>query len=261
VEEVKIRRQRGIVRMVVLCSFFVAGISLRASACSYSSNPAKIGRNFSVQVLYRSQPLAGLQIELSTDPKGNENSRPILTTSTNKNGLSEFSNVRPGPYYISIKDAAFPQSTEIVVNGRRTNSRKEKLTFEWPGFALLSVRSVSGLLNAPVRTANPLNEQAHPTFGALGGVKLTLLRAVTNEMIEAQSATESGAFAFESVPAGLYVLHIEMAENMSNHYHIEDGYVPIELDPMAKASTFNLFLYPGVCGALGYEDRQESATN
>jgi hypothetical protein len=188
------------------CSFFVTGISLRASACSYSSNSTKIGRNFSVQVLYRSQPLAGRQIELSTDPKGNENRRPILTTNTNKNGLSEFSNVKPGPYHISIREAAFPQSTEIVVDGRRPNSRKEKLTFEWPGFAPLSVRSVSGLLNRPVRTRNPLSEQAHPTFAALGGVKLTRLRAVTN-------------------------------------------------------STFNLFLYPGVGGALGYENRQESATN
>jgi len=258
---VRIRRPTRALQILVWCFFFAAIARETSFACSYSSNPAKIGRNFSILVLHENKPVRGLQIELSTDPRADVESHPVSTVPTNEAGLSEFTNVKPGPYYISIKHTAFAQSIEIVVESRRTKTRAEKITLDWPGQTPLSARSVSGLLNAPIRTGNPLNDQAHPTFGPFGGAKLTLMHAVSGEIIESQTASESGAFGFRWLPAGLYILQVEMEENAASHYLAEDGYVPIEVDLSANASTINLYLYPGICGSLGYENRLETATH
>ena len=255
------KRARQIAAVPVLCGFlFLIGVTLRGSACSYSSNPTKIGRNFSVQVLSQGSPIAGLQIELITNPSGEQEIRSLLTKTTDESGFSEFINVKPGPYFVGIKHAAFPQSVEIVVDPRHAENLPEKITFEWPQEKRLSTRSISGLLNAAIRTENPLNDQARPTFGALGGAKLTLSRAVSGEVVEAQMATESGGFGFQMAPAGLYTLRVEMPKDSSRYRGSQDGYIPIEIDPAAKISTLNLFLYPGICGSLGYDNRQEAPT-
>ena len=94
------RQQAGTQEILVGCSFFVAGGSL--------------GRNFSDQVVHQGKPFAGLEIELSTDPKANEGIHAVSTIPTNQGGLSEFTNVQPGPYYISLKHSAFSQSVEIL---------------------------------------------------------------------------------------------------------------------------------------------------
>jgi hypothetical protein len=256
---VKIWRQTRPLQILVWCSFFAAIACQPSSACSYSSNPTKIGRNFSVLVLHENRPVRALQIELNTDPKADVESHPVSTFTTNEAGLSEFTNVKPGPYYISIKHVAFAQSIEIVADSRRTKTRVEKITFDWPGTEAISARSVSGLLNAVIRTENPLNDQAHPTFGPLAGAELTLSHAVSGEIIESQMSSESGAFGFQWVPAGLYMLQVEFAGDETRRFRAEDGYVPIEIDTSANASTINLFLYPGICGSLGFENRQETA--
>jgi hypothetical protein len=257
---VKGQRRKRILEIVVWCSFFIGWVCPHASACSYSSRPTKVGRRFSVQVVYQGKPIEGLQIELSTDPKGNEESRSLLTLITNARGMSEFAGIKPGSYYIAVKHDAFPYSEEIVVDSRGSKSPAEKITFEWPGTKPISIRSVAGLLNAQIRTESPLNDQAHPVFGPLGGAKLTLLRAVSGEIVESQTASESGAFQFQWVAAGLYLLHVEIAENASRRYRTDNGYVPIDVDPSGRESSLNLFLYPGVCGSLGYENRLETTT-
>jgi len=256
---VKISRRTEALQILVWYSFFATIACEPSSACSYSSNPTRIGRHFSIVVLHENKPVRGLQIELSTDPKGDAEGHPVSTVTTNEAGVSEFTNVKPGPYYIAIKHVAFAQSIEIIVENHR-KARADKITFDWPGAKPISARSVSGLLNAMIRTGNPLNDQTHPTFGPFGEAKLTLLHAVSGEIIESQKASESGAFGFQWVPPGLYMLQIEIPENASGYYRAEDGYVPIEVEPSANASTINLYLSPGICGSLGYENRQEAAT-
>jgi hypothetical protein len=189
-----------------------------------------------VHVAYNSKAIAGIRIELRTDPNGNEESRSLLTLATDDSGLSKFTNLKPGRYYVRIKHVAFPQSIEIVVDNRRSGGETEKITFEWPSMRPISVRFVSGLLNAALRTGNPLSDQAHPAFGALGEARLTLSSAISGDTIETQTASGSGAFGFRPVPAGLYLLKVEVAENLSHRYRDVNGYIPIAVDPDAKGS-------------------------
>ena len=235
-----------------LLLFLVFG-SLDLSACSYSSNPTKIGCDFLVEVFNQGEPVRGLQIELSTDPgSSDEESRTVSIITTDANGWAKFASVRPGLYYIQIKHPAYAYSEEILVLRHPPKSSPEKIMFEWPGVKPLSTQSVSGLLNGHVRTERDLlSDLSHPTYSAVRGAKLTLSKAVTNEIVDWQMSQESGSFSLQPVPAGLYFLRVERPNTSEARWlYPPDGYVPIQVDPSAKFSSLNLFLDNAICGEL-----------
>jgi hypothetical protein len=255
-ERVKIKLRMRVAAAVCLFAFLLGfGVST-STACSTSSVITKIGRNFSAGAVNQGRPVVGLQIELSTDPeKADEESRSVLILTTGLNGLVAFELVKPGRYYVAIKHFAYSYSAEILLQSRVSKSSSHKVVFEWPGVKPLSVQFVSGPLNTTVKTGNLMDDTIHPVYGPLAGAKLTLLQAVSQEAVESQVASESGAFNFHPAPSGLYFLHVESLESRAGSYSA-DGYVPIEVNPSIGASTLNLFLFPGICGSLGYENRQ-----
>jgi hypothetical protein len=226
--------------------------SLHVSACSYSSMPREVGRNFSVQVLNEGKAIIDLQIELSTNPKGDEESRTVLVLRTDSNGLVAFTALKPGLYFVGVKHPAFSSSEEILVKSHPSKSATKTIAFEWPGVEPLSVQSVSGFLDGPVSTGQPLEDQVHPRYGPLSDARLTLSTAVSGEVIEALVASASGAFDFRPLSAGLYFLQIEPQNSQGIHYSL--GFVPIDVDPSAKASTLNLSVFHAICGSLGYKN-------
>ncbi len=246
-------------RIAAQCSLFVFLGHAMASACSYSSMPTEVAQTFSVRVVDQGKAVTGLQVELRADPtRPDDESRSVLTLTTDEDGLVSFAAVRPGPYFVGIKHAAFSPSVEVLIKKRPSKNAHRKITFDWPGVKPISVQSASGLLNGQIRTGRPLDDQAHPVFGPLGAAEVVLTRAVSGETIELVTASESGAFEFHPVPAGLYLLHIAMPAN--TNVSSEDGYVPIEISPSAKEVALNLFLFPGVCGSLGYRNGEEITT-
>lgn len=244
---------------ILACLFLIPFLRPVATACTYLLEPINVRSSFSVQVLNLDKPVSGLRIELQTDPRDGE-SRTLLTLYTNESGSVEFVGLKPGRYYVQINHIAFSDTKEVAVENKQAKNATSKIKFDWPTTKPLSVRSVSGLLNAQIRTNSPLNDQAHPVFAVLGGAKITLLQAASGDLVDSEIASESGAFDFHTVPAGLYMLHIELPENAKDRYYRQDGYVPVDVDPSAKASTLDLYLFPGTCVSLGYKNRQESAT-
>lgn len=246
------RRKRLATTVYSLLLFLVFG-SLDLSACSYSSFPTKIGRDFLVEVFNQGKPVQGLQIELSTDPgSGDEESRIVSIVTTDANGWAKFVSVRPRLYYIQIKHPAYGSSEELLVMRHPPKSSPENIMFEWPGVKPLSTQSVSGLLNGRVRTERELlSDLSHPTYSPVRGAKLTLSKAVTNEIVDWQMSQESGSFSLQSVPAGLYFLRVERPNTSEARWlYPPDGYVAIQVDPSAKLSSLNLFLDNAICGAL-----------
>jgi hypothetical protein len=211
-----------------------------------------------VQVVNGGKPVPGLKVGLETDPEGDEDGRVLQTHSTDGKGWIHLERIKPGRYYVTIDHVAFPESKEIVVDHDGSKNLTTKLSFEWPPAKPLSVQFVSGLLNAEISTGNTLNDQVHPTSAPLGEAKLTLLQGVSGNVLESEVASESGAFSFRPTTPGLYVLHIELPEGAKGRYRTGDGYVPLEIDPSATAATLNLYLFPAVCSALGYENREEA---
>jgi hypothetical protein len=232
--------------------------SLDISACSSSPNPTKIGREFLVAVYNQGKPVVGLQIELSTDPQyGDNESDTISIVNTDAEGLARFAVIRPGSYFIGIKHPAFAYSEELQVMRHPPKGNTERVTFEWPGWKPLTTQSVSGSLNGHIRTERGLGpDLSQPIYSTVQGAKLTLSKAVTNEIVDAQTTQESGIFTFASVPAGFYFLRVETPVSNGVRWHYPaDGYVPIAVDPSARFPSLNLFLDDAICGELAWEQR------
>jgi hypothetical protein len=210
----------------------------------------------------RGRPVGGLQIELSTDPgSGKATSHKVSIVTTDTNGLARFAAIRPRLYYLGIKHAAFSFSIEIDVM-RVTPKETGRITFEWPGVKPLSVQNLSGSLKGHARTKRGFGQDLlHPFYRPVVGAKLTLSKAISNEVVESLTTRDSGTFAFDPpLPAGLYLLRVESANDGDVRWaHPTDGYIPIEIDTAAKRTGVNLFLDQAICGELGYENREEKS--
>jgi len=215
--------------------------------------PKEVSPNFSVQILNEGEAIAGLKLELSTEPKGDEESRTVLILVSDSKGQATFEAVKPGMYFLGIKHPAFSSSEEVLVKTHPSKNATTKITLEWPGVELLKVQSVSGFLDGPVSSGHPLEDQVHPRYGPFGDVKLTLSNAISEELVESQVSSASGAFGFRALAAGLYFLDIEPQNNQGTRYSM--GFVAIEIDPSAKASMLNLQVFHAICGSLGYVNR------
>jgi hypothetical protein len=195
--------------VAICCGFFWLTVgSLDVCACSSSPNPTKIGREFLVGVFNHGKPVVGLKVELSTySPSGDEQSHTVSIVTTDAEGWARFASDRPGTYYVGIKHPAYAYSEELQVMRHPPKGTTDKITFEWPGWKALTTQSVSGSLNGHIRTERGLGPDFNqPIYSTVQGAKLTLAKAVTNEIIDMQTTQESGMFTFGPVPAGFYFL-------------------------------------------------------
>ena len=230
---------------------FLAGVF--ANACSESSMPKEVSRSFSVQILNEGEAIAGLKIELSTAPKGDQKSRTVLILVSDQSGQATFRAVKPGLYFVGIKHSAFSSSEEILVNAHPSKNASKEITLEWPGVEPLKVQSLSGFLDGPASSGQPLEDMLHPRSGPMGYVRLTVSSAISEELVESQVSSASGAFGFRPLAAGLYYLNIEPQNNQGTRYSM--GFVPIEIDPSTKTPILNLEVFHAICGSLGYVNR------
>ena len=238
--------------------FLVVG-RLTLTACSTSRiGKEEVSDHFVVRVLNHGKPVAGLHIELRVIPRHPSNSRGRLVLSgvTDENGFAAFVAVRAGFYSVDIKHNDFPSSTNILVRSHSGRSTHETVAVEWPNIEILHVQSIAGLLNGQVRTGNPLSDQMHPVVVPLRGAKLTLLQAVSEDIVDSQTASDSGAFSFGSAASGFYLLHVEAPENPETHQIGYDGHIPIEIDSSANTPSLNLSIFPPMCNTLIYRNAE-----
>jgi hypothetical protein len=244
-----------LVATVTSCLVFV-GAGSDTHACTTSSIPTQVDRAFTVKVQDRGKPVAGLEIELSTDP----GERPVLIINTDTTGVAQFFKVHPGLYYVAIKHPAFHYSKEIRVMRHAPKGSQDIVSFEWPGWPPLSIQEPSGVLRGRARTNRPLftDKYSKPVYGRVAGAKLTLSKAVSNETISFITTGESGTFDFGDVPPGLYFLRVETPlTNPVRWLYPPDGYVPLEVNREAKIKKLNLVLDNAVCGELAWGSEED----
>ena len=250
--------KRPLPRIAAFCSLVLFFLDIMAFACSESSIPITVRRDFVVRVVNSGQAFSDVPIELSTVPASpNEDSRTIVTASTHHDGTVSFAGIKPGHYFVAIRSVAFPDSKTVWVASHSSSPATSEIIFEWPRVKPLSAQSPSGLVNAQLRTGKPLEDLTHQIFEPLGDAKLTLLQPASGKVIEFHKASESGSFSFHPVPAGLYFLRLEMPTASGVRYYSSDGYIPIRIDPLARSPLLTLSVYQGVCDSLRYKQEEE----
>lgn len=230
------------------------------SACTYSYDPKEVNRSFAVEITDHGKGIADLHLEVyEFGPSAK--SKPALVAITDNHGMASFTLAHPGAYTISVKNIEFyaPEG-EITLKEAPSTGALHKVVIELPDNDVLSVRSISGSISGQVMADNfAASTDPLPIDFALG-VKLTLIRARSEEIVESHMASESGSFSFSALPDGLYFLRIEVPRDAATHRRALEGYIAIAIDPSAKVPHLNLFVSPGICTSFGYKNVNEPSS-
>jgi hypothetical protein len=241
----------------MVCFLVVVLSTSSSSACTYSYDPKEVNRDFSIEITDHGRGIADLHLEVYESGSSSGNSKLALEAITDDHGVASFKLARPGAYRISIKNIELSPDEEIILKRTPSTATVQKIVIH---NGVLSVRSVSGSIHGQVRTDNLASYEVPPLIDFAPGVKLTLIRARSEEIIESHVANESGSFSFSALPDGLYFLHVEAPADAATHRRALDGYIPIAIDPSAKVPNLNLYVFPGICISLAYRNGDEPSS-
>ncbi len=149
---------------------------------------------------------------------------------------------------------------EIILKRTSSKGALAKIVIQLPDNEILSVRSISGSIHGQVMADSLANSTDPLPIDFAVGVKLTLIRARSEKIVESHLASESGAFSFSALPDGLYFLHVKAPADAATHRRALDGYIPIAIDPSAKVANLNLYASPGICASLAYRNGDEHSS-
>jgi hypothetical protein len=183
-------------------------IPLPAMACSLAAcfdRGIETERNFAVTIKHQGKPLQGVSIKVTAP-----DSTIKFSGVTTSKGLVDVAGLVPGDYWL---DASFLGINAAYfcfhVSKQPSHRAKRRMQYDWGDLAP-ATRQVAGRLvdSQPGTGESPIWNLIHRVNVPIAGAKLTLQNPVTNEIHSALS-DQSGSFAFDQIPAGVYVIHID----------------------------------------------------
>ena len=258
----KVTHRKRVTWAVSVVCFVVVVLATSSSwACTYSYDPKEVSRNFSIEITDQGRGIADLHLEVYESVASSDKSKPVLEAITDNHGVASFKLARPGAYRISIKNIEFyAPEEEIILKRAPSAGALHKIVVKLPDKDVLSVRSASGSIHGQVMSDNLANSTDPLPIDFALGVKLTLIRARSEDIVESHAASESGSFSFSALPDGLYFLHIEVPADAATHRRALDGYIPITIEPSAKTPNLNLYTSPGICTSFAYKNEDEPSS-
>lgn len=238
------------VGFVVLC--LTPLIALPAGACSLAgciNRGIEMRSDFTVKIRHADTPLSGATVEI-TGPQGSGGEKKI-TVITGDDGIARINKLVPGDYWLNAEYLDIGAAYRCFhVNNSASRKAKRKLTYDW-GDEALAARRIAGKLvdSQPGKGGTPLWNLLHRADVPIVAANLSLQNATTKVVYQTMSDA-NGAFAFDGVPSGTYVLHIDAGADYEASDHL------IRLDPTAKPGSLLLKhreAGAGSCGGTGLE--------
>jgi hypothetical protein len=175
----------------------------RAAACAQSTCLGKgvaVRSDFSVQVTIDGNSMPNATVKISTQKEEN-----VFSATTDALGSVRLK-LPPGAYRLTTElMGARTEDYCFHVNKRGARS----LTYEWAGAYVVKTPHIAGkFIDVRLVRNGEFSDSGQPLEVPLGGVKFKLQDPLTAQVWSAAS-DENGNFAFDSVPEGIYVLHVE----------------------------------------------------
>lgn len=164
--------------------------------------------DFAVKIRHANKPLQGASIEI-TGPQGATGARRFTVT-TDENGIAHIANLAPGDYWLDAEYLAIGAAYHCFhVEEKPSRKAKRNLTYDW-GDEAPSTRHITGKLvdSQPSKGGTPIWNLTHPVDVPISDAKLALQNATSRAAYHTTSDA-NGAFAFDGIPNGTYVLHID----------------------------------------------------
>jgi hypothetical protein len=247
---------------LVLCLLSV--FAAPASACSLegcTNRGIELRSDFAVKIRHADKPLPGTTIEI-TGPQGTSGAKKFAVK-TDKDGIARITNLAPGDYWLNAEYLDIGAAYHCFhVNERPSRKAKRNLAYDWGDLAPGARRIAGKLLDSqPDKGGTPIWNPLHRVDVPIVAAKLTLQNAITRAVYYTTSDA-SGAFAFDGIPNGTYVMHIDAGKvEPDRDYEASDHLV--SLSPTAKRNSLLLKRQEasgGSCGGTSLE-LQESSDN
>lgn len=185
--------------LLLMCVQTAFGTSLR------SMELRRVSSHLTVVVTHREKPIAGIQIQVV--PEGSPD--PIVTKTTDAKGTVLIGGLTAGRYFLTASHEGFDVGKEWIEVATVPNAKaKKRLRLQWADWSY-QTSHVAGTLTGlvPGNTGHPLMDIVHPTVTVFPGVAITLKSAFSEDERHTIS-DNSGAFLFDDVPDGIYILTI-----------------------------------------------------
>jgi len=221
-------------------------VSSSADACSIAGclgEGVEMRQNFVVGIRHGGKPLTGVAVRI----RGNGKEFTVFTTSDGKARIGELPS---GLYWLDAEFLGIGAAYQCFhVSDQPTSKAKRKLTYDWGDDAPATQRVAGSLIDSqPNKAGTPLWNLLHPVDVPIVGANLKLQSPTTGTIYTTISDSQ-GVFAFEAIPTGTYVLHIEGGSAGDRGYDATDQL--IELSPQASRDTLLLKRSAGGGGSCG----------
>lgn len=217
--------------------------------------------DFTVKIRHADKPLPGTTVEI-TGPQGTGGAKKF-TVKTDKDGIARITNLAPGDYWLNAEYLYIGAAYHCFhVNERPSRKAKRNLAYDWGDLAPGTRRIAGKLLDSQAgKGGTPIWNLLHRVDVPIVAAKLTLQNATTRAVYHTTSDA-NGAFAFDGIPNGTYVLHIDAGKvEPDRDYEASDHLV--SLGSTAKRNSLLLKRQEasgGSCGGTSLE-LQESSDN
>jgi hypothetical protein len=226
--------------------------AVQASACSdvmCLGHGFEMRRDFLVTVLNEDRPLAGVSVEVTTNV-ANSDEVQRFSGVTDAKGTVRVVRLPPGDYWLKAQLLGITAAYHCF-HIASTPSRKAKsaLKYEWGDLAPATSRIAGKLMDCqPALGGNRLLNLLHCAPVPVVGARFKLQSPTTGATYSTLS-NEGGSFAFDSIPRGKYVLHVEGGRTPTREYDSAD--LLIDLIPHTQGNTILLTRRDSGAGSCG----------
>jgi len=194
--------------------------------------------DFSVKIRHADKPVHGATIEI-TGPQDTSGAKRFTVT-TDKDGIAHIANLAPGDYWLDAEYLNIGAAYYCFhVNEKPSRKAKRKLAYDW-GDEAPGTRRIAGKLldSQPGKGGTPIWNILHRVDVPIVAAKLTLQNATTRAVYHSTSDA-NGTFAFDGIPNGTFVLHIDAGKIEPDHDYEASDHL-INLGSTAKRDSLLL---------------------
>jgi uncharacterized surface anchored protein len=208
--------------------------------CTVAQPVIPVAASFRVKVQDRGHNVQGLGLVLT--PQDDQTKHTSLLT--DKDGIVSFRDLPPGFYNLVADHDDFWSKAGVGLFVSVDGPSDVTVPLSWPSIRSLTVRSLRGMLYAPIDPGGP-NPPPAPN------VPLELIDALSGRSISTTQTTSIGDFLFDDPKPALYFIKLgsSRAPELS-------GMIAVDLSPGAQTDHLDLASYMTSCGMM-YADMSQ----
>lgn len=240
--------------LLVCLLLLIAGPAGACSLAGCMNRGIEMRSDFAVKIRHADKPLPGATVEI-TGPQGTNDAKRFIVT-TDKDGVAHVLNLAPGDYWLNAEHLGIGAACHCFhVNENPSRKAKRNLAYDWGDLAP-GTRRIAGRLvdSQPGKGGTPIWNLLHRVDVPIADTKLTLLNA-TGGAVYHTTSDANGAFAFDGIPMGTYVLHIDAGKAAADREYEASDHL-IALGPTARRDSLLLKRREasgGSCGGTSLE--------